>query len=569
MTEYTWYKSYDPGVPHSLEPYPDVTLLDVVEKAAAERPGSPFLFFKGKQMSHAEIVRFCGVFAAALAANDVKKGDRVAILLPNCPQGIIAAFGAWKAGAVPVPLNPMYTESELTHCLKECGAEVAVVLTPFYTAVKNIQKRTNLRLIIAAGIKDYLPPFLSILFTLIKEKKEGHKIEVQPGDVMMADLMKKHNNDAAPAYQPVPDDIALLLFSGGTTGIPKGVITKHKHLIAEAWQLHTWNAPVLTKWEDRVMMLMPLFHVYGFAGVMGTSIMGHNPLVIIPNPRDRDDVVKTIQKTRPAYLPAVPTLFIALLEHPLVKAGKVDFKSMKLCVASAAPLLPETKKRFEDLTGGKLIEGYGMTELTAAVTLGLIEGKWKAGSAGLPLPDVILKIVDVETGKNEMPAGQEGEMVFRCPQMMEGYWNRPDATAEMIVDGWLHTGDIGLIDEDGYLFITSRKKDLIKPGGFQVWPREVEEVISAHPKVSEVGVAGIPDPYQTESVKAWVVLREGESATAEEMQAYCREKLTAYKVPKFVEFRSELPKTLVGKILKRILVEEEINRQKAAGGGQQ
>jgi len=261
----------------------------------------------------------------------------------------------------------------------------------------------------------------------------------------------------------------------------------------------------------------------------------------------------------------VPTLFIALLEHQAVKAGNVDFKSMKLCVASAAPLLPETKKRFEELTGGKLIEGYGMTELTAAVTLGPIDGKWKAGSAGLPLPDVILKIVDVDKGTEEMPIGKEGEMVFKCPQMMTGYWNRPDATAEMIVDGWLHTGDIGLIDEDGYLFITSRKKELIKPGGFQVWPREVEEVISSHPKVSEVGVAGIPDPYQTESVKAWVVLRPGETATSEEIQKYCREKLTAYKVPKFVEFRAELPKTLVGKILKRILVEEEVAKQKAAG----
>ena len=566
MTEYAWYKSYDPGIPHSLEPYPDVTLMDVVEKSAGERPDHPFLFFKGRQMSYAEIVKLSGIFAAALTANGVKKGDRVAILLPNCPQGIIAAFGTWKAGAVPVPLNPMYTENELTHSLKECGAEVAVVFTPFYATVKNIQKRTNLRLIIAAGIKEYLPPFLSLMFTLLKEKKEGYRIQIQPGDVMMAELMKKHKDDAAPSYKPGPQDISLLLFSGGTTGIPKGVILKHKDLVAEAWQLHIWNSKVLTKWEDRIVMLMPLFHVYGFAGVMGTSIMGHNPMVIIPNPRDRDDVVKTIQQTRPAYLPAVPTLFISLLEHPAVKAGKVDFKSMKLCVAAAAPLLPETKKRFEDLTGGKLIEGYGMTELTAAVTLGPAIGKWKAGSAGLPLPDVILKIVDVDKGTEEMPIGKEGEMVFKCPQMMAGYWNQPEATAEMIVDGWLHTGDIGLIDEDGYLFITSRKKELIKPGGFQVWPREIEEVISSYPKVSEVGVAGIPDPYQTESVKAWVVLRPGETATAEEIQKYCREKLTAYKVPKFVEFRSELPKTLVGKILKRLLVEEELAKQKAAGG---
>ena len=473
VEEYAWYKSYDQEVPRSLEPYPDVTFLDVVEKAAAERPDHAFLIFKGRQMNYVEMVKLFSVFAAALAANGVKKGDRVAILLPNCPQGFIASFGAWKAGAIPVPLNPMYTEYELAHSLKECGAQVALVLTPFYDTVKKIQEKTDLRLVIAVSIKDYLPPLLGALFTLLKEEKEGHRIEPEPGDLMMSDLMKKYARSAAPDNKPLPSDISLLLFSGGTTGVPKGVILTHKCLMAEAWQLKVWNDSVLTMWEDRVMMLMPLFHVYGFAGVMGTSIMGHNTLVVIPNPRDRDDMVRTILKTRPAYLPAVPTLFIALLDHPAVKAGKVDFRSMKLCVASAAPLLPETKKRFEDLTGGKLIEGYGMTELTAAITLGPIKGEWRPGSAGIPLPDVIVKIVDVETGTVDMPFGKEGEIVARCPQMMVGYWNRPEATAEMIVDGWLHTGDIGYMSEDGYIYITSRKKDLIKPGGFQVWPREV------------------------------------------------------------------------------------------------
>jgi long-chain acyl-CoA synthetase len=562
-SDYPWFKSYHKGVPHTLE-YPKVTFLDVVEDAAKQRPGHPFLFFKGVTVSYGEMVRLFNIFGAALQANGVKKGDRVAILLPNCPQGFIASFGAWKAGAIPVPLNPMYTEYELEHSLKECGAEVAVVLTPFYATVKKIQARTKLRLVISANIKEYLPPFLAFMFTLLKEKKEGHRIELSGNDVRMADLMAKHAGDAAPGNKPLPEDVALLLFSGGTTGVPKGVILTHKCLIAEAWQLKVWNDSVLTEWDDVVMMIMPLFHVYGFAGVMGTSIMGHNPLAVIPNPRDRDDLVKTIKAVKPAYFPAVPTLFIALLEHQAVKAGKVDFKSMKLCVASAAPLLPETKRRFEALTGGKLIEGYGMTELTAAITLGPVEGKWTPGSAGVPLPDVILRIVDVETGEKDMTDGQEGEIIAQCPQMMPGYWNQPEATSDMIRKGWLHTGDIGYLNEDGCLFITSRKKELIKPGGFQVWPREVEEVISTHPKVSEVGVAGIPDPYQVEAVKAWVVLKQGETATAEEIQLHCREKLTAYKVPKHVEFRAELPKTLVGKILKRVLVEEELARQKAA-----
>jgi len=561
---YPWFKSYDAGVPHSLEPYPQVTFLDVVEEAAKRRPDHRFLIFKDRTISYSELVRLYSVFAAALKANGVKKGDRIAILLPNCPQGFISSFAAWKAGAIPVPLNPMYTEHELQHSIKECGAEVAIVLTPFYAAVKKIQPQTNLRLVIATNIKEYLPPFLATMFTLLKEKKEGHRITLKAGDLWMAELMSKHAADAAPDNKPVSDDVALLLFSGGTTGVPKGVIITHRCLVAEAWQLKVWNDHVLTEWDDVVMMIMPLFHVYGFAGVMGTSIMGHNPLAVVPNPRDRDDVVKTINKVKPAYFPAVPTMFIALLEHRLVKAGKVDFKSMKLCVASAAPLLPETKRRFEELTGGKLIEGYGMTEVTAAITLGPVEGKWTPGSAGVPLPDVILRIVDVETGEKDMPLGTEGEIIARCPQVMLGYWNRPEATAEMVRDGWLYTGDIGYLNDDGCLFITSRKKELIKPGGFQVWPREVEEVISTYPKVAEVGVAGIPDAYQVEAVKAWVVLRAGETATAEEIQAHCREKLIAYKVPKHVEFRTELPKTLVGKILKRILVEEEIARQKAA-----
>ena len=563
-TDYPWFKSYDKGVPHTLEPYPKVTFMDVVEDSARKRPGHPFLFFKGRTIPYGEMVKFAAIFSAALKANGVKKGDRVAILLPNCPQGFISSFGTWKAGGIAVPLNPMYTEHELEHALKECGAEVAVVLTPFYATVKKVQGRTSLRLVIAVNIKEYLPSFLALMFTLLKEKKEGHRIKLAQNDVYMADLMTRHAGDTPPDYRPIPDDIALLLFSGGTTGVPKGVILTHKCLVAEAWQLKVWNDSVLTEWDDVVMMIMPLFHVYGFAGVMGTSIMGHNPLAVVPNPRDRDDLVKTINKVKPAYFPAVPTLFIALLEHPAVKEGKVDFRSMKLCVASAAPLLPETKRRFEELTGGKLIEGYGMTELTAAITLGPVEGKWTPGSAGVPLPDVIVRIVDVETGEKDLPGGQEGEIIAKCPQIMPGYWNSPEATSEMIRNGWLHTGDIGYLNDEGCLFITSRKKELIKPGGFQVWPREVEEVISTHPKVAEVGVAGIPDAYQVEAVKAWIVLKEGETATAEEIQLHCREKLTAYKVPKFVEFRTELPKTLVGKILKRILVEGEIAKQKTA-----
>jgi len=555
MVEYPWYRSYDKEVPHSLKPYPEITVLDIVADTTREMPDHTFMYFKDRYFSYREASRLFDVMASALMAHGIKRGDRVASMLLNTPQQLIASFGTMKVGGIYVPLNPLYNEDELIHALNTVEAEVVIIWDLLYPNVKKVQPRTKLKTVIVTSLEDFM----------LSEAKKPRTMQLEKGDLWLDELLTEHAGDPAPEVKPGLDDTALILFSGGTTGAPKGAMLSFRNMVAVALQSNTWNKSGMMTHNDYTVALMPMFHAYGFNGVIASSLALRSPLAIVANPRDLGDVIATIKKVRPASMPGVPTLFIGLMEHPEVKAGNVDFKSMKLCVASAAPLLPETKKRFEELTGGKLIEGYGMTELTAAVTLGPIDGKWKAGSAGLPLPDVILKIVDVDKGTEEMPIGKEGEMVFKCPQMMTGYWNRPDATAEMIVDGWLHTGDIGLIDEDGYLFITSRKKELIKPGGFQVWPREVEEVISSHPKVSEVGVAGIPDPYQTESVKAWVVLRPGETATSEEIQKYCREKLTAYKVPKFVEFRAELPKTLVGKILKRILVEEEVAKQKAAG----
>jgi len=310
------------------------------------------------------------------------------------------------------------------------------------------------------------------------------------------------------------------------------------------------------------MGLMPLFHAFATYGIMSTAIVAHLPISLVANPRDRDDLVKTIQRDKPAFFPAVPALFISLLEHPRVKAGKVDFKSMRFCISGAAPLMAETKKRFEDLTGGRLIEGYGLTESTMASCITPYLGKWKQGSTGLPLPDVVVRIGDISTGDGDMPPGVEGEIIMKAPQLMVGYWNRPEETKEMLRDGWLYTGDIGYMDEEGHIFLTSRKKDLIKPSGFQVWPREVEEIITKYPPVAEVCVAGIPDAKQGEAVKAWIVLNEGASATAEDIQGCCREKLVAYKVPRFVEFRETLPKTAVGKVLRRVLVEEEAAKQK-------
>lgn len=555
MITKSWIKFYDEGVPATLHPYPERTLLDMVRDTVRQRPQHPALIFKGAVMSYADLERLSNALAAALVDQGVQKGERVAILLPNTPQSLICQLGVWKAGAIAAMLNPLYTGPELVHALTECGAETAVVLTSFYDKVKALQAQTNLRRVMATNVKEYLPSPLRLLFTLLKEKKEGHRVDLQPGDLWLSALLRQYDR-RRPDVNVHPDDPALLLFSGGTSGMPKAAVASHRALLAAGLQVQAWFGNVLTEWQDILLAAMPLFHVYGNVGVVATGLVGRNPLALVPNPRDLTDLIKTIQKVKPAFLPGIPTLFIALLNHPLVKAGKVDFRSMKLCISGAAPLLAETKKRFESLTGGSMVEGYALTESMMAAVVGPVHGPYKEGAVGIPLPDVEIRIVDSETG-TELPACDVGEILIRAPQVMVEYWQRPEETAATVRDGWLYTGDLGYLDEDGYLFIVDRKKDLIKPSGFQVWPREVEEVIATHPAVSEVGVAGVPDPYQGEAVKAWVMLAEGHQVTVEEIRAHCRQRLAAYKVPKQVEFVDELPKSTVGKVLRRLLVEED------------
>jgi long-chain acyl-CoA synthetase len=562
MAEYRWLKNYDPGVPKTLEPYPQKTFIDYLDDAVKEHPDYPMVLFKKRKMSYAEIQKLSDEFAAALVAQGVKKGDRVALLMPNCPQAIICRWGAWKAGALLVHMNPMYTEAELEHAFKDCLADTVVVLSPFYNAIKKIQSRTCLKTVICTSIKEYLPPLLKVLFTLLMEKKQGHYVEIEKGDIWLPDLMKKYAGAKRPDVKVLPADYALILFSGGTTGTPKGVIGTHHSMVMTGLQFDAWFKAASEPYKDVLCVVLPLFHSFGTYAVMSTGIVGHQALSLIANPRDLNDVIASIENDKPAFFPAVPAMFVNLLNHPKVKAGKVDFHSMKCCNSGAAPLLAETKKRFEDLTGGRIVEGYGLTETTMACTCTPYKGKWKQGSVGMPLSDVVIRIGDLETGDGDMPAGKEGEIIFKAPQLMVGYWNRPEETKEMLRDGWLYTGDVGYMDDDGYLFITSRKKDLVKTSGFQVWPREIEEVISSHPAVLEVSVAGIPDAKQGEAVKAWVVLESGKTVTPEEIQAWCRDKLAAYKVPKQVEFRKELPKTMVGKVLRRVLLEEEANKTK-------
>jgi len=562
MASRPWLAHYDDDVKQSLEPYPRATLIDYLDGLARDHAPKTALLFKGTTVSYGQLDTESTAFAAALWESGVRPGDRVALLLPNCPQFFIAEFGAWKAGAIVVAVNPTYTERELEHVLESTRAETVVVLTPFYERIKSVQPRTGLKRVVLTSIKEYLPSVLRVLFTLFKEKKEGHRADARDGDRWLQDMLRAHQQSPRPAVKVGPDDRAVILSSGGTTGTPKGVVGLHRHYVAAGMQLFEWTKSKKKTWEDVIMLPLPLFHVYANVGVQPMAFVGPNPLSIVPNPRDIGDVLATIRNVKPAFFNGVPTLYNAILNHPQVRDGKVDLRSIKLCICGASALMAETRKRFEEQTGAAILEGYSLTEAMMACCVNPVRGQNKIGSIGMPLPDVDARIVDAEDGRREMPAGEVGELLLRAPQLMLEYWNNPLETAEALrtydAGGpWLHSGDLAYMDADGYIFLVDRKKDMIKTSGFQVWPREIEEVISAHPAVQEVGVAGIPDAAKGEVAKAWVVLRAGSSATEDELRAYCRERLAPYKVPVKVDFRKELPKSMVGKVLRRMLAAEE------------
>ncbi len=559
MNQYPWFKSYDKDMPQTLQPYANKTLLDCFIEAVTEKPSNPMVLFKGNKVSYIEMHRLSESLAAALIDKGVKKGDVIALILPNCPQVVYCHLAIWKAGAIAAPINPLYSTSELEHALQECGAKLAICLSPFYNTIKKIQSSTKVRMVISTEIKEYLPWFLSLAFTLTEEKKGRHNIKLLAGDGRLKDLTRKYSLSHTVKAEVKPSDPALLLFSGGTTGTTEAAVGSHHALYIAGRQLTTWVQSIMVPWEDIILATIPMFHVFGNVALMSSAIVNRNPLALVPNPREINDLVATIEKVKPTFIPGVPTLFAALCNHPAVKSGKVSFKKAKFCVAGGAPLMTELRDRFRKITGARLVEGYALTESMLAAVITPVEGQQKDGAVGLPLPDVILKIVDAESGNIELPVGESGEIIIKAPQLMLGYWQRPKETAEMIRSGWLYTGDIGFLDEDGYLHIQSRKKQMIKCGGFQVWPRQVEEVLCSHEAVLEAIVAGIPDPYQGEAVKAWVVL-DGIPCTAEDLRAFCKQRLTGYKVPKYIEIRESLPKSVIGKPLSRILLEEEKSR---------
>ena len=564
MERRVWHKQYDAGVPSTIE-VPEIALHTFLEQSAQAYPDRTCTVFKGAKLNYREMDQLTDRLAAGLVAGGVKKGDRVAIFMPNSPQFVIAFFGILKAGGVVVATNPLYTPREIEHQMNDSGSEIMLVMSNFYEKVKQVQPNTGLRKLIVTNIKEYLPPAMRILFTLAKERSGGHRIQLRPGDERLQDLLSQHTSAQRPKLSIGPADIALFQYTGGTTGVSKGAVGTHRSLVANTLQCRAWLKGVeQPAGGDVTLLALPLFHAYGLIVGMMSSIEAGAAMVLIPNPRDLKDVLTSIDRYRPSLYPGVPTMYNAINNHPDVLAGKYDLSSIRACVSGSAALLRETKTKFEALTGGKVVEGYGLTETMVATHANPINGENRIGSIGIPFPSVDCRIVSLEDGVSVLKTREVGELVIQAPSLMAVYHNMPTETADALRHGWLYTGDIAYMDEDGYCFIVDRKKELIKPGGFQVWPREVEEIIAENQKVLEVGVAGVPDPYRGETVKAWVVVKPGQSATEDEIRAWCKERMAAYKVPTSVEFRDELPKTLVGKILRRELVAQEKERQKQA-----
>ncbi|MFQ6128576.1 MAG: long-chain fatty acid--CoA ligase [Thermoplasmata archaeon] len=537
--------------------YPKSGLHGFLESSAKKFPNNTAILFYGKKTSYAELLHQAKSFSVGLQSLGVKKGDRVSLFLPNVPQFVISFFGALMAGAVLVQTNPLYTARELEKQLNDSESETIVAVDFLYPRVEEIRRKTPLRNVAIVDIKDALPFPLSALYSL-RKRRDGHHIKIpqRPWAHLFKDLLRTDAKKAKSVSINPKEDIAILQYTGGTTGTPKGAMLTHYNLVANTLQTDSW-LPDRQEGKEIFLCAIPLFHVYGLTTAVLCPVSMAATMIVHPDPREISALVKLINKHRPTVFPGVPALYIAINNHPLIK--KMDITSIRACISGSAPLPLDVRRRFEKLTGGKLVEGYGLTEASPVTHCNPLYGKVKE-CIGIPLPDTDSRIVDLEEGKREMGVDEAGELVIRGPQVMKGYWRNPEETAETVRDGWLYTGDIAYMDKDGYFHIVDRKKDMILVSGYNVYPREVEDVLYEHSAVKEAAVVGIPHNRSGEVVKAFLALKEGKKATQEEIQEHCRESLAPYKVPKMVEFRKELPKSAVGKILRRELKEKTGSR---------
>ena len=549
--EKPWLKHYEEGVPHTLE-YPQKILSVLLQEVAEKHGEKPAFFFFGRILTFAQLNCLIDRFAAILHHLGIGKGDRVAIVLPNLPQYPIVHYAIMRLGAVIVPVNPLYVERELRYQLNDSGAKAAIVLNLVYPRLKAIRAETSLENIIVTSVKDYLPPLLKLLYRF-KERKKGTvaRVKKEPGVHFFMELMKQ-KLPSAPEVKVSVNDVAMFLYTGGTTGVSKGTVLTHENLVANAFQTRSWVSDIRDG-EEVILSVLPFFHSYGMTTCMHLSLVCHSKALLVPR-FDTRQVLKLVQKHRVTIFPGVPTMYIAINNYPDVH--KYDLSSIRACISGGAALPVEVQRQFERLTGGRLVEGYGLSEASPVTHANPLYGLRKEGSIGVPFPSTEAKIVDLETCE-DLPVGEIGELAVRGPQVMQKYWNRPEETQQTLRDGWLLTGDVARMDEDGYFYIVDRKKELIITSGFNVYPREIEEVLFQHPKVAEAAVIGVPDAHRGEVIKAYVVVKEGKTATTEEIISFCQGKLARFKIPKIVEFRPELPKSMIGKVLRRVLIEEE------------
>lgn len=552
-----WLTLYPSEIPASLAYEPEPVQQYLVH-AAKRYPNKTAIHFMGKELTYQQVYDATVTLAGYLQNLGITKGDRVSIMLPNSPQSVISYFAILFAGGIVVQTNPLYTERELEYQMKDSGAIAIITLDILYPRISKIIAQTDLQHIVVTGIKDYLPFPKNIIYPFIQKKQYGLVVHAKhEGNThLLTKILKLPVKPVTPNDFNFEEDIAILQYTGGTTGFPKGVMLTHKNLVSNATMCNAWLYKCKPG-EESLLGVIPFFHVYGMTMIMILAVMQGYKMILLPK-FDAETTLKTIHKQRPTMFPGAPTIYIGLLNHPNLK--KYDLSSIDSCISGSAPLPIEVQQKFEELTGGKLVEGYGLTETSPVTHTNFFWDRPRIkGSIGVPWPDTDAAIFSLETGEL-LPSGEIGEIAVKGPQVMKGYWNRPDETDQVFKDGWLFTGDLGYMDEQGYFYIVDRKKDMIIAGGFNVYPREIEEVLYEHPAVQEVVAAGIPDPYRGETVKAYVVVKEGSLVTEDELNQFARKYLASYKVPRVYEFRKELPKTAVGKILRRVLVAEDLKK---------
>ena len=548
---YPWARHYDPGVPLEVE-IPQTTITGLLLDAAARAPQARALVFFGKTTTFHQLWDRVRRLARSLQDLGVEAGERVAVLLPNCPQLAVTYHAILSLGGVAVLLNPLLSPKEIVHQIKDSGSRRLVVLDHLLPKVEEVLGKVHLDQVMVTGLAESLPWPLSWVYPL-KARRQGLPTGFRPGSGRRRwrDLLKAPPLDDLPRAKP--EDLAVLQYTGGTTGTPKAAMLSHRNLLANVAQINAW-LPRLKYGEERVVGLIPFFHSFGLTVCLNWPLS--QAATVLVQPRfDLKTFIKLLRRERPTVLPGVPTLFVALLHHPELPG--LDFSPLWACISGSAPLPQEVRDRFEAITGCPIMEGYGLTEAGPVTHLNPYYRERPPGSIGLPFPSTQAKIMDAKAGDRELPPGEVGELAVRGPQVMSGYWQNPEETALVLRDGWLFTGDLAKMDEKGYFYIIDRKKDLIIDGGFKIYPREVEEVLYQHPEVLEAVAYGVPDPYRGELVKAVIVPRPGTNLTVEEILEYCRPRLAEYKVPKIVEFRTDLPKSMVGKVLRRVLREAE------------